>query len=307
MSDNKINFIKKREQESTIPEYYLNSLFETCAAFEEEFDKDLCNFSTEEAEIMLKAMDFKSVASFMVAKTHLKQYVDWCIEQRVDGCGENPFDKITIDEAPRFINKAYLKARIVPRKEVLRWCSQVPNASDCVVLLGLFEGIRGKDFCELTEMKRGDVDFDSKMIRLQGREKPFEASTVLISYIETSIETSVYNATTGELNRQIQLAPSDKVIKDQPNIAKGEVTSFRRGRRIYTRLSRLFDFLGVGEWMTAKAIFDSGIIHMIRTESKKLGITCDEYLAHFRSEVNDRYNVNLDVYMLRKQYGDFLK
>ena len=39
MSDNKINFIKKREQESTIPEYYLNSLFETCAAFEEEFDK----------------------------------------------------------------------------------------------------------------------------------------------------------------------------------------------------------------------------------------------------------------------------
>ena len=307
MSNYKIRFIEQRETESKVPKYYLNKLFADCAPYEEKFGKDLCNFSSIEIDALLRGLDFRSVPSFMVTKTHLKQYVDWCIKNRADSCGKNRFDEISIDDAPRFVNKAYRMARVVSRDEVSHWCELMPNPGDAVILLGLFEGIRGKDFCELSEMKGSDVDFDAKLIKLAGRTKPFKSSSELLKYIEAALDTTEYIALTGENERRIVFAVSDKVIKDYPNIKSGEVTSFRLGRRIYTKLARVFDYLGVADWMTAKAIFDSGIIHMVKTESNSKGITCDEYLTKYRSEVCEKFNINLDVYMLRREYSEFLE
>ena len=44
------------------------------------------------------------------------------------------------------VNKALFNMKIVSKNTILNWVEQLPNPKDQFVLLGLFEGIKGKDF-----------------------------------------------------------------------------------------------------------------------------------------------------------------
>lgn len=303
--NNKIRFAEERRAEAAIVPHFLESLFKNAEPFEEMYGKDLCNFSTKEIENMLKTHSYRSLRAAMVAKTHYKIYVDWCLEQGLVDDHQNHFAELSTDQMMRCLNKRYMDVRVISREEVLRWCDAVPNPSDCVILLGLFEGIRGRDFCEFTEMKEGDVDFDNGLIRLEGRERPFKASVTLTGYIKEACETEAYYPLVADPKKTFGLIPSDNVIKNYPNIKPGEVSQFRKGRRIYTRLSKIFEFLDVAEWMNAMALVTSGIIHMINEESGKRNISADEYLRQYKEEIDNQFNMKLDVYLLRKEYGDY--
>ena len=55
------------------------------------------------------------------------------------------------------INKVLFDMRIVKREDVLQWISTIKNPRDQFIILGLFEGIRGKDNIELSLLKPSDV------------------------------------------------------------------------------------------------------------------------------------------------------
>jgi hypothetical protein len=85
----------------------------------------------------------------------------------------------------------------------------------------------------------------------------------------------------------------DTIVKNYHN-CKTVSDDWIRGRRIYRKLVRNFEYLGVEQWMTASSLEESGRLHYIKTRSQELGMSPREFLfSDYVHEVDHRFNSNL--------------
>lgn len=300
----KKRYIVEKENSTTVDKHYLPNLFKKCEPFEEKLNKDACNFTTREIENMMKTINFSSFESIGVANSSFSQYTMWCMKQGMVLDSQNHYLELNRPRLAELVNKTVQNMRIVSREKVLDWCFEMPNASDQFIMLGLFEGIKGQDFCEFTMMKNDDVHLEKSTITVPNRGE-MDFSCELCTFGMQSAEATEYFSVTGKMERIVPVAESDYIIKNYPNVFDN-VSQFQKGRRIYNRLARAFSFLGIGDWMSASALVDSGVVHMVRNRSKELGISCDEYMSTKINEVSKRYDKRILKSTLINKYGDYL-
>lgn len=302
--DIKKRYIAEKENSTTVDKHYLPNLFKKCEPFEQKLDKDVCNFTTREIENMMKTINFSSFESIGVANSSLSQYTMWCMKQGLVFDSQNHYLELNRPRLAELVNKTVQNMRIVTREKVLDWCFEMPNPSDQFIMLGLFEGIKGQDFCEFTMMRNEDVHLESRTITLPNR-GDMKFSYELCSFGVQSAEATEYFSVSGKMERIVPVAESGYIIKNYPNVVEG-VSQFQKGRRIYNRLTRAFSFLGINGWMSASALMDSGIVHMVRSRSEELGISCDEYMSTRIDELSKRYDKRILKSTLMNKYGDYL-
>lgn len=296
-------YIKEKSKSVTLPSNYLECQFNKVEKMEEESNKDVCNFTAYEIIEYYKTLNIAALESLAVMNSHFSMYTQWCLQNNIVKDNQNHFLEIDLEQIKKCLNKTIFTKKIVSRSQVIAWCDQLPNPKDQLVILGLFEGIKGKDFSDFVNLKPKDIN--GNIVKLfDGRE--ITISNKLLGYIKDSIRETTYYSSTGGQTKTMPLVDKGYVIKSYPNTKEG-TSDFIKGRIIYNSIARSLSYVGVLSYMSANSIFESGKIHMIKNRSSELGITPKEYIySEHIKEVEDKYNCKIVKSVFLIKYKDYL-
>ena len=271
--------------------------------FEEQLDKDASNFTTYEIINMYKTLAIMSLDTIATMNSNLSMYTQWCIQENLVNDYQNHYLEITRDMMASFVNKLAMDKKVVSREQVLDWCQQLPNPSDSFCLLGLFEGIRGGGYLELALAKMEDFH-DNIFIAYNGRE--IKVSFTLIEYAKQSNETIEYQSISRNMEKEVNLIENGRIIKDYPNVRRTESLPVLR-RRTQSRLARIFNYMGILEYMNGNDIRMSGVIEMINSRCKELGINGKDYIYGIGiEEIKKQYDFKVVSSVFMDKFGEYL-
>ena len=293
----------EKESYTTVSAYYFSSLFKKTEPFEEQLNKDISNFTTHEIINMYKTLAIMSLDTIVTMNSNLSMYTQWCIQENLVNDYQNHFLEIDRDMMATFVNKLAMDKKVVSRQQILDWCQQLPNPSDSFCLLGLFEGIRGGGYLELALAKMEDFN-DNVFTAYNGRE--IKVSSTLIEYAEQSNETLDYQSITNTMTREVTLIENGRIVKDYPNVQRSESLVVLR-RRIQSRLARIFDYMGILDYMNGNDIRMSGVVEMINTRSRELGISGKDYIYGIGiEEIKKQYDYKVVPSVYIDKFGEYL-
>ena len=299
----KTRYIQEKSSTTNMPNGYLARMFNKSDSFENKLDKDISNFTVYEIEDFYKTLNIKSVEYLTVLHSHLSLYTQWCMQQNLVLDCQNHFAEIPSSSLINYINALALKKSIITRNTLYELIDGLINPSDAFIMLALFEGIEGENYCELVNLKMSD--FNGNKVKLcTGRE--LTVSSKLIGLAEESNIEMEYCSLAKE--RKFPFLNEDLIIKNYPNSRMND--PYNKGRRIYNRVKRNFNEIGIDKYMKPKSLVDSGKIDYINTRSKELGITAKEFIYNkdYAKEVRYRFGYDLTQYKFSfmKKYGDYL-
>jgi len=293
----------EKESYTTVSAYYFSSLFKRTEPFEEQLDKDVCNFTTYEIINMYKTLAMMSLDTIATMNSNLSMYTQWCIQQNLVNDYQNHYLEINRDMMASFVNKLAMDKKVVSRKQILEWCQQLPNPSDSFCLLGLFEGIRGGGYLELALAKMEDFN-NNIFTAYNGRE--IKVSSTLIEYAKQSDETLEYQSISQNMAKEVTLIDNGRIIKDYPNIRRSDSMPVLR-RRTQARLARIFDYVGILDYMNGNDIRMSGVVEMANNRCKELEISGRDYIYGIGiEEIKKQYDFKIVPSVFMDKFGEYL-
>lgn len=302
-------YIKEKTSTTIVPPYYLNSLFNRTGEFEKKYEKDVCNFTYYEIIDMYKTWNAASLETLTIANSQLSMYTQWCMQQLMVKDGQNHFSECIKNALLECVNTIIAKKKVITRSQLTNMGGMLNNAADEFMLFALFEGICGKDYCELVNLEW--ADFSERSVTLcTGR--TINISTKLLELAEIAYNTyEYYPVATDARCEKISLRDGDnKIIKDFPNTAEG-VDDFQRGRRIYRRLKRNFEYIGM-PWLTGKDITESGRVEFINVVAKIRKENAVDFIhtTACREMVENQFGDKFDLGKKNRfidKYGEYLE
>lgn len=278
----KKRYIQEKESNTNIPKKYLERLFNKTKAFEENLNKDISCFTAYEIIDFYKTISISTFETLLVMNNHLSLYTQWSLQENLVPDCQNHYAEIKNDTLLQCINTVKLDKSIITRKELYEWFAKLDNPGDKFVMLCLFEGIKGKEFCEIGNLKMSD--FSGNSVRLcTGRE-----ITVSDRLVELAQETDSTLEHYGS-SRTYNLEDEGYILKKYPN-CKSDSGDFQRGRRIYQRMFKKFGPALDSKYTKPNDLAVSGMIEFINTRSEQLRITAREYLfSDYALEVKEKY------------------
>lgn len=301
----KRRYIKEKESTTNMPEGYLERQFNKSEDFENRLKKDISNFTVYEIGDFYKTLNMRTVESLAVLNSHLSLYTQWCLKRNLVPDCQNHFAEIVSSSMVDYINTVALKKSIITRETLYEWIDDLVNPSDSFIMLALFEGIEGENYCEIFNLRMSD--FEGNKVKLcTGRE--LTVSSRLVYWAEKANETLRYYSIASKGERNFPLLDEDIIIKNYPNCTSDD--PYQKGKRIYSRVKRNFEAIGVAEYMKPRSLFDSGKIDYINSRSKELKITAKEFIYTQKYAEEVKYRFGYDLQRLRvsfiKKYGDYL-
>ena len=289
-AEQKKRFMIEKYNESIMPKGYLENQFEKISSMENKLNKDISNFTFYEIIEYYKLLNTSSVEVLKVLNSNFSIYTQWCLQQNLVNDGQNHFQEMRIDDYDRCINKALFDLTIIPKETIIDWVDELQNPRDKFILLGLFEGIKGKNFSELGSLR--PVDVNGNTLKLcTGR--TIQISDKLKYIIDDCVSETNYYSTTGKEVKRMPLIDRGYIIKDYPN-TKEDVSEFQRGRQIYNSIQRIMQYLEVYPSVTANNVFESGKLDMIKIRANELGVNCIDYIySEHIKEVKEKYNCTI--------------
>ena len=302
-SELKIQYIEEKSKEVIISNNYLECQFNKTCKFEEELNKDLSNFTVYEIVEYYKMLNISSFDTLFVMNSQFSMYTQWCLQKSLVKDNQNHFLEMTLEHLKDCLNKALVNMKIVSRDTILNWVDQLPNPKDQFVLLGLFEGLKGKDFCELSKLRPEDIKGN---IATLCTEREIELSDRLLKIISDCVVEDKYYSISGNGTKVMPLVDKGFIIKDYPN-ARGDVSDFQLGRKIYNSITRILNYFDVLNFMTANSIAESGKLQMIKEKAKELNMTCKDYIySNYIIEVEKKFNSKIVRSIFWLKYDDYL-
>lgn len=299
----KRRYIKEKNEAATLPSNYLECQFNKLGKFETELNKDAHDFTVYEIIEYYKTLNVSSLEVIAVLNSQLSQYAQFCLQENLVKDNQNHYLEISLEQMKLCLNKVLIDRKIVSRDQVVEWSQQLPNPKDQLIMLGLFEGLKGKDFADLVNLRPEDVN-GNKLKLIDGRE--IIVSDMLIKYIEESIAEQVYYSSSGSQTKTMPLMDRGYVIKNYPNIKEG-TSDFAKGRVIYNSIARSLKYVGVLDFMTANSICESGKIWMIKQRSKEIGISTKDYVySTYIREVEYQFGCKIVKSVFWLKYEDHL-
>lgn len=300
--DWKLRYIEEKETTLSIPSNYIDVQFRKASEMEFELDKDVSNWTIYEIIEFYKLLNITSFESLMCINSILSQYTQFCLENSLVKDNQNHFLECTKDVISNCLNKAKFEKKIVVRETVLKWVEEIPNPKDQFVLLSLFEFGKSKDYKDLVNAKSENLNGNE----LELSDRTVKISDKLIDIIEDCNAEDTYYSISGKGVKTMPLVDHGYIIKSYPNQSMN-MSDFQKGRNIYIACQRMFDYLGIRQWMSPNDIVESGKLYMIKERAKELKITPVQYIySDCIKEVEDQFGCSVVRSIYVKKYAEYL-
>lgn len=300
----KKEFFEYKTKHTSYDYCYVSKSFERTEKFENELGRDVCNFSITEIQDMYKRLNFAYQNSILKFNSLMVSYTDWCFMNGYVNDSQNHFRELDYNMLSEYVNKYVVTSKVVDRDDVEEWCNNVPNYIDKFLLLGIFEGISGENFIEITELKDCDIDIANHRMKIYERGW-LEFSEELCLYALQSSQAFTYESIRSDAFKSVPLEDTPNVFKSRKT-SKIQNSQFRKGRRVYTRLRMVFKYLGIDDFFMATDLKNSGMIYYVNKKASETGVSGKDYLFTNMDEINKRFNRSLRAKNFYDQYGDFL-
>ena len=285
--ETKLRYKTEKEATTVVPENAIRLDFQKTATFEEQLDKDVYNFTVYEILNMYKTWSSKSIDTLYVINNRLKQYTQWALEQNLVIDSQNHYLEINRDMLMGCVNIIAQQNRLISREQILAWCSRLSNPSDKFILLGLYEGLNGKDYMDFWNASIDDIDKKQKTIQVERGIVPI--SEDLIEYAEESNNTLELYPMSGDMERISKLIENGKIIKKKNNAKYND--PFHNKKNIYIAIVRACKFLGIDRWYNTRQAIESGTINFIKQGMAQYELGFHDYLwSDHLKEVEYQYN-----------------
>lgn len=284
----KEGFCKDYLRSRIIQKTSLYGLFRKIEPYEEALQKDVCEFTREEALEMYTNLRSRSVYTLMNNNVILKAYYAW--KKHYYGLDtESAYENISIDDLKPCVDKN--ASKLLTRDEITEIEDQLLNTTDAAILECLFQGIAGPSMRDITALHENMLDKENKcLIFPDGR--IFEITEKLCDLLEEAFKEDIYICY-GETMREKRLQGKGKLFKERDN-SHAPDSDDRRFRAVYRKIQVIRNYVGIKE-LTMKGIAASGFLYSLRDglDATKLGLK--EFLQTEQGEkLMDRYGYESD-------------
>ena len=280
----KKRFLNSIDLEKYPPNWW-DRVFDKSYIFEELYHRDLYDFSTSNLLEFFKYLDFANINSLVVYKANLIKYVEWAISENLVADNQIHLNELTMELLTGCISKARVDNAIISYDKLREM--HFVNAQDAFVFWCLFEGIKGKDFEEIINLKIDDIDKKNHTVKLSDN-RVITVSEYFISACENAWREDEYIALKGE--KTIKLIQSLYIFKEKSN-SRG----IDKRRSVYNTIIRnIHYFSELANDVTAKSIRDSGLIYYLNKRADEYGMTVDELFYDMSKcgDIIDKYHFN---------------
>lgn len=138
-------------------------------AYEVAKNKDLMEFSPDEAEAIIKSCVWAVESTLTGLFIFGKKYCSWCknVLKLVD---INPFDLLIINEVTKN-SKAKLQRKLVPLKIFYKQCNQMLKEGIPIefvmIIICIRYGISGDQLLQVRNLKWSNIDYENKMVLIE--------------------------------------------------------------------------------------------------------------------------------------------
>lgn len=300
----KKRYLTEKEKSLTVTSNYIDVQFRKTSEVEYELDKDVSNWTVYEIIEYYKILNMTSFESLLCLNSILSQYTQFCLENSLVKDNQNHYLECSREVLAGCINKSILDRKIVTRETILKWVDELPNPKDQFILLSLFEYGKSKDFKDIVQASISNLDKENKTLKLFDRD--VKVSDKLISIIKDCQSEDVYYSITGKGVKKMPLVYHGFIVKSYPN-QNMDLSDFQKGRNIYIACQRIFDYLGIGQFMSPNSIAESGKLHMIKNRAREINITPVQYLySEHMQEVEKQYGCSIIKSVYSTKYEEHL-
>ena len=302
--DWKDRYLREKETTLSIPVNYIDVQFRKASETEYELDKDVSNWTTYEIVEYYKLLNVTSFESLICLNSIFSQYTQFCLENSLVRDNQNHFLECTKEILYGCLNKAILDKKVVDRNTVLKWVDELPNPKDRFILLSLFEYGKSKDFKDTVYATKKNLDEENCTLKLSDR--TVKVSNRLIEIINDCNTEDTYYSISGKGTKVMPLIDYGFIVKSYPN-QNMDLSEFQKGRNIYIACQRIFDYLGVGKWMSPNSLSEAGKLYMVKEKAKENNMTSMQYLySDDIKDVENQYGCKIVRSVYAKKYEGYL-
>ena len=298
----KDRYLHEKEKMLSVTSNYIDVQFRKASEYEYELSKDVSNWTVYEIIEYYKILNMTSFESLLCLNSILSQYTQFCLENSLVRDNQNHYLECTKEVLAGCINKAILDKKIVDRETIIKWAEELPNPKDQFILLSLFEYGKSKDFKDIVYARPKDVNGN----KLKLSDRTITISNELKDIISNCVSEDTYYSISGKGTKIMPLVDHGYIVKSYPN-QNMSLSDFQKGRNIYISCQRIFDYLGVGKWMSPNSVSESGKLYVIKNRAKELGVSPMEYVySEHVKEVENQFGFNMVRSVYCKKYGEYL-
>lgn len=272
------------------PPRWWERVFEKTYIFEKEKRKDLYDFTVPDILEFYKFLDIGTFSPLMIYNINLLKYGQWALNESLICDGQNHFDEITNEVLSTCVSKVKIEQSILSYDRFIDLIRRrIVNDQDKYIFFCLFEGIKGKNYQEIVDLKMEDIDENELMVTLSSGRKVYVPEEFIDICKKADAQTEYYNLPDLEIVRP--LIPSNTILKEKSNSRGIDIN-----RTVHNTISRNINYIDdLTDVVTAKSIRDSGMIHYLKRRADKLDITVVELLYDIRNcrDIIDKYQFNI--------------
>lgn len=262
---------------------FMARYFETIAKYEEEYDKDLCNFNIQEIENYFVGLSTSSLERCQNIKAQFIKYCQYCQKRNLIDDNQIHWQEVDSAFLKRTLNIGKLNGQLVTRKQLLKDLDQLNNASDMFIILGIFEGLCGNMYKDFYHLDIKQFKKKSGKIILKLEDKELEVSEKLYELALESVDTYIRIPNDINAKKVAKLNPEDEwVIKRSINAQyDDEISNMHNICKRIAALKRDFEF----PYYTQAGLINSGRLYYMYKLSDNNKIEPEHILKQYYDDI----------------------
>lgn len=283
-SEIKESFIKDYMKSRVVAKTSLYSLFRKTEKYEENLNKDCCQFTQDEVLEMYKDFQAKSVFVLLNYNVILKAYCAW----------QKYYHALEAESAYENITRAMLdplipEMKVLSREDITDIEDQLYNWTDKAIVEALFEGLSGNSMRDLVQVDINMVDHKRKqLIFPDGR--VFDLTDRLYDLLIKTFDETEYLCY-GSTMRIKQLIGTGRLYKERDN-AHAMDSDDKYFRWVYRKIQNARKHVGING-LTMKNLAVAGLVYYLRQGMDQTGLELKPFLLTQAGEkLMDKYGYN---------------
>lgn len=286
--ENKIRYLKQFSDDTA--KTYAD-IFNSLRFSEEDYDKDLYDFSLDELAEAIYSLNKPTIGSAQMVVSILTGYLSWAIEEGLTKSNINPLRIVGKDFYHSLIDHS--KKLFISHEELLDLEDRLLiNAQDKVIFRLIYEGVSGFQLSEILNLKESDIDGNVLTVHdAKTGTRKVKVSDRCIKIINEAIYQGNYgvyylkNGHAESYRQQAQFLKSDYVVKRTESGCTREENLPASKGVVYNKITSLRKLLNA-PYLTPKNIERSGMIKMAGDLLKRDGELTNKQLKEIMEQFN---------------------